>query len=60
MTPHATPFLGLEPTLCDPATARVVVVPFGYEGGVSYGRGTAAALKRPTSPNALGPGDRGS
>jgi agmatinase len=43
MTPHATPFLGLEPTLCDPATARVVVVPFGYEGGVSYGRGTAAA-----------------
>ena len=44
MTPHQTPFLGLE---ADEAasleTARVVVVPFGYEGGVSYGKGTAAA-----------------
>lgn len=43
MTPHPTPFLGLDPELCDLATASVVVVPYGYEGGISYGRGTAAA-----------------
>ena len=43
MTPHAAPFLGLDAGLSDLSTARVAVVPFGYEGGVSYGRGTAAA-----------------
>lgn len=43
MTPHPAPFLGLDADLADPATASVVVVPYGYEGGVSYGRGTAAA-----------------
>ena len=42
MRPHPTPFLGLPPDQADLATAAVVVVPFGYEGGVSYGRGTAA------------------
>jgi agmatinase len=43
MTPHANPFLGLPAEAADLETARVVVVPFGYEGGVSYGRGAAAA-----------------
>jgi agmatinase len=44
MTPHQTPFLGLAADKAVPLeTARVVVVPFGYEGGVSYGKGTAAA-----------------
>ncbi len=42
MRPHADPFLGLPPDQADLETAAVVVVPFGYEGGVSYGRGTAA------------------
>ncbi|BBO74797.1 agmatinase [Desulfosarcina widdelii] len=43
MTPHAKPYLGLPEELCDLETARVVIVPFGYEGGVSYGKGAAAA-----------------
>ncbi|BBO89272.1 agmatinase [Desulfosarcina ovata] len=43
MTPHPTPFLGLPEGQSDLAAARVVVVPYGYEGGVSYGKGTAGA-----------------
>jgi agmatinase len=43
MIPHAIPFLGLPAEESRLETARVVVVPFGYEGGVSYGRGAAAA-----------------
>jgi agmatinase len=43
MKVHATPFLAPPPEYCDPQNARAVVVPFGYEGGVSYGRGTADA-----------------
>ncbi|BBO82088.1 agmatinase [Desulfosarcina ovata subsp. sediminis] len=43
MTPHPTPFLGLPEDQSDLAAARVVVVPYGYEGGVSYGKGTAGA-----------------
>ncbi len=43
MTPHPTPFLGLPESQANLATARVVVVPFGYEGGVSYGKGAGAA-----------------
>lgn len=44
MRSHATPFLGLaEDEAVSLDAARVVVVPFGYEGGVSYGKGAAAA-----------------
>jgi agmatinase len=43
MIPHATPYLGPPEEVSDLETARVVMVPFGYEGGVSYGKGTAAA-----------------
>jgi agmatinase len=47
MKSHRTPFLGLPGPPSDFETAAVAVVPFGYEGGVSYGKGTAAA------PNAV-------
>jgi agmatinase len=40
---NAIPFLAPPPEFSDLAKARAVVVPFGYEGGVSYGRGAAAA-----------------
>ncbi len=43
MKANAIPFLAPPPEFSDLAQARVVVVPFGYEGGVSYGRGAAAA-----------------
>lgn len=43
MKPHAMPFLGPPAEYCDLARARAVVVPFGYEGGVSYGLGAADA-----------------
>jgi agmatinase len=43
MKAHATPFLAPPPEFRDPQSARAVVVPFGYEGGVSYGRGTGDA-----------------
>lgn len=43
MKPHPIPFLGLPEKETRLATAKVAVVPFGYEGGVSYGKGTAAA-----------------
>jgi len=38
-----TQFLGPEPEFCRPETAAVAILPFPYEGGVSYGRGTAEA-----------------
>jgi agmatinase len=43
MITHSTPFLDLPADQSDPGAAKVAVVPFGYEGGVSYGRGTAQA-----------------
>ena len=43
MIPHPTPFLGLPAEQSNLKRARVAVVPYGYEGGVSYGKGTAAA-----------------
>jgi agmatinase len=43
MKTHPVPFLGLPADLTDLKTARVVVVPYGYEGGVSYGKGAGAA-----------------
>ena len=43
MKPSGISFLGLDPALCDFSKAKVAIVPFGYEGGVSYGRGAAAA-----------------
>jgi len=40
--PSGEGFLGLEPDQAgDPTDARVVVIPFGLEGSVSYGGGTA-------------------
>lgn len=43
MKPNETSFLGLDSALREFSSAKVAVVPYGYEGGVSYGRGTAAA-----------------
>ncbi|MFZ7110313.1 MAG: agmatinase [Desulfatiglandales bacterium] len=43
MKPHPIPFLGLPDNQSSLETAAVALVPFGYEGGVSYGKGTAAA-----------------
>ncbi|MDL2275106.1 agmatinase [Desulfosarcina sp. OttesenSCG-928-G10] len=43
MTPHPTPFLAPPEDQCQLCTATVAVVPYGYEGGVSYGKGTADA-----------------
>jgi agmatinase len=43
MKPHPVPFLGLPEDQSDLETARVVVVPYGYEGGVTYGKGAGAA-----------------
>lgn len=40
---HPTPFLAPPEQFRDPQTARAVIVPFPYEGGVSYGRGAADA-----------------
>jgi agmatinase len=39
---HPIPFLGDPDSAVDLESARVVILPFGYEGGVSYGRGAAA------------------
>jgi len=39
---HSVPFLGAPESAAEPQQARVVILPFGYEGGVSYGRGAAA------------------
>ncbi len=43
MKAHSVQFLGAEDQPFDLAAAKAVIVPFGYEGGVSYGRGTAQA-----------------
>jgi agmatinase len=40
---HLLPFLGPPAPYSDMNNARAVVVPFPYEGGVSYGRGAADA-----------------
>ena len=40
---NSTPFLSPPTGFSDFDSARAVVVPFGYEGGVSYGLGTADA-----------------
>jgi agmatinase len=42
LKPHPVPFLGGPESAAEPEHARVVILPFGYEGGVSYGRGAAA------------------
>jgi agmatinase len=38
---HKKQFLGIKQGLIRFEEARVVIAPFGYEGGVSYGQGTA-------------------
>ncbi len=43
MKAHAIQFLGVEGQAFDLEGSRAVIVPFGYEGGVSYGHGTAGA-----------------
>jgi agmatinase len=43
MKAHTEPFLGLDPTFADLGTAAAVILPFPYEGGISYGSGAAAA-----------------
>ncbi|MBD3307347.1 agmatinase [candidate division KSB3 bacterium] len=40
---HTTQFLGLEPEFTAFDTAQIVILPVPYEGGVSYGKGTADA-----------------
>jgi agmatinase len=39
---HTVPFLGGPESTAELNRARVVILPFGYEGGVSYGKGAAA------------------
>ncbi|MBN1541083.1 agmatinase, partial [candidate division KSB1 bacterium] len=41
MQSHASPFLNPDPEFCNFADAAVVVLPFPYEGNISYGGGTA-------------------
>ena len=36
-------FLGFDARIVDPEKARVAILPFPYDGGVSYGTGTAQA-----------------
>ncbi|HNW61025.1 MAG TPA: agmatinase [bacterium] len=43
MTLNDHPFLAPEPEFAAYDTAAVAILPFPYEGGVSYGHGTAAA-----------------
>ncbi|HOT95570.1 MAG TPA: agmatinase [bacterium] len=43
MKPNEHPFLAPEPEFCAYSSAAAVILPFPYEGGVSYGHGTAAA-----------------
>ena len=40
---HPVPFMGADEAAGNIENARVVILPFGYEGGVSYGKGAAAA-----------------
>lgn len=43
MKPHTSPFLAPPEPFADMQDAEVAILPFGYEGGVSYGKGTARA-----------------
>lgn len=43
LTLHAKQFLGLEPEFTAIENAKIVILPFPYEGGISYGAGTAKA-----------------
>jgi agmatinase len=43
LTLHVKQFLGLEPEFTAIENAKVVILPFPYEGGISYGAGTANA-----------------
>ncbi len=43
MKRHSKQFLSDDPRYTDLQQARVAVLPVGYEGGVSYGKGTASA-----------------
>lgn len=45
MKPYPKQFLALDPEFAAFRTAAVAVLPFPYEGGVSYGKGTALAPK---------------
>jgi len=40
---HAKQYLGIEPEFTRPETSAFCILPFPYEGGVSYGKGTAGA-----------------
>ncbi len=40
---HQTPFLGIETPFSDYKSAAVAILPLPYEGGISYGAGTAMA-----------------
>ncbi len=43
MKPFLRQFLALDPEFSDFETAAVAILPFPYEGGISYGKGTAYA-----------------
>lgn len=43
LTSHNIPFMGTSEAASDLESARVVILPFGYEGGISYGKGAADA-----------------
>ncbi len=43
LKPHPIPFMGVAEAAADLDNARAVILPFGYEGGISYGKGTANA-----------------
>ncbi len=40
---NKTQFLGIDNDYTDPDKAQTILIPFPYEGGVSYGKGTAGA-----------------
>ncbi|MEW5910303.1 MAG: arginase family protein, partial [Thermodesulfobacteriota bacterium] len=40
---HPRQFLGPDPLFCEYETAAAALLPFPYEGGISYGNGAAAA-----------------
>ncbi len=40
---NKTPFLAIGEDYGNPETAATIIIPFPYEGGVSYGKGTAGA-----------------
>jgi agmatinase len=43
LTLHPKQFLGLEPEFTAIENAKIIILPFPYEGGISYGAGTAKA-----------------